>query len=103
MSLEITDTGLAPGITIKKAIVAIDYHVVNPGTPIEQKNKAGEVTGSTKTYNVNLFLNYRSPENGEVYRKFVVSINGLLEEELNFKTYYTRLKEFEPFDGAKDV
>lgn len=93
MSLEITDTGLAPGITIKKAIVAIDYHTVNPG----------ELIDGVKTYNVNLFLNFRSPENGEVYRKFVVSINGLLEKELNFKTYYTRLKEFEPFDGAKDV
>lgn len=97
MSLQLNDTGLAPGITVKNAILQIDYHTVNPGTPIEGKK------GITKTYNVNLFLNFWNPEREEVYRKAVVSINGLLEDQLNFQTYYTRLKEFEAFDGAKDV
>ena len=94
MSLEINDTGLAAGITIKKAYVNIDYHTVNPAAPAED---------GTKRYNVNLFLNFWNPEKEEVYRKCVVSINGLSEDQLNFETYYKGLKEYETFAEAKDA
>lgn len=96
MSLEINDTSL--GITIKKAYVRIDYYTVNQGVNIEDHK------GVRKTYNVNLFLQYLNSEKEWVYRREVVSIDGLLEEQLNFDTFYKRLKQnFEKFSEAKDI
>lgn len=114
MGLKINDKSI--GITIPNANVRIDYHVVNPGTPFVkrkkstfEKNEAGdevEILGAIieteKRYNVNLFLQFLNEGNEGVYHREVVSINDLREDELNFKEYYTRLKNVEKFSGAKD-
>ncbi len=115
MSLKINDKSL--GITIENADVRIDYYTVNPGTPFEKRKKSsfvkneetgeeteilGDVISSEKRYNVNLFLQYQNESKEAVYHREVVSINGLKEDELTFKVFYTKLKEFEKFSEAKD-
>ena len=101
MALEINDTSL--GITIKKAYIRIDYFTVNPAQPFEEKDAEGNIVSSEKRYNVNLFLQYLNSDKEWVYRREVVSVNDLKEDQLNFDTYYTKLKEFEKFSEAKDI
>lgn len=116
MSLKMNDKSLS--ITIPNADIRIDYYTVNPGTPFEKRKKStfekneetgeeneilGEVTSTEKRYNVNLFLQYQNQEKEGVYHREVVSINGLKEEELTFKVFYTKMKELEKFSGAQDA
>lgn len=101
MALKMNDKSI--GITIPNAYIRIDYLVINPGLPIEEKDEEGNIISSKKTYNVLLFVHYSSVPGGEIYARDVVSIDGLLENELTFEEYYTRLKAKEKFAGAKDV
>jgi len=102
MALQFNDEPL-PGVQVEKAYAKINDLHINPGFPIEEKDEEGKVISSTKTYNVVLYVHYSNVGTDEVYTRDVVSVDGLLETELNFDTYYTKLKEKSKFEGAKDV
>lgn len=115
---------------MKNAHVRIGSFTVNPGLPIierepstyedvideetkkpkkdEEGNKIRgaeilwKIKKSTKTYNVNIDLDFLNEEKEGIYEKEQVSINGLLEDELNFKSLYKKLKNLTEFSEAKD-
>lgn len=100
MALQIQDKKLG----LEAAYVRIDYYTVNPGVPNEEKDEEGNVINSVKTYNVNLFLQYLGAPVEGVYRRECVTIQKVLEKDLNFKTFYARLvKDFEEFAEAEKV
>lgn len=116
---------------MKNANVRIASVTINPGLPIEKRKPSiftpvldeeknpvlnedgteqttetlGEIISTTKTYNINIWLDYLDEDCTGIYNKEQVSINGLLESALKepLPALYKALKTLDKFRNAKDV
>lgn len=127
--LQITDYSL--GVPMKNANVRIASVTINPGLPREKRAPSiftpvldeennpvlnedgteqmtetiGEIISTTKTYNINIWLDYLDEDCTGIYNKEQVSVNGLIESDLKdpIPSLYKALKTLEKFKDAKDV
>lgn len=127
--LQITDYSL--GVPMKNANVRIASVTINPGLPIEKRAPSiftpvldeennpvlnedgtdqmtetiGEIISTTKTYNINIWLDYLDKDCLGIYNKEQVSVNGLIESDLKdpIPSLYKALKTLEKFKDANDV
>lgn len=90
MSLKIADSSL--GIEIKNVNVKIGYFTINRSWLFEN----GE-----KKFSANLYLEY-SAENGEIYYRKCVTLEGISLEEFSLENFYKKVKEMEDFKDSAD-
>ena len=89
MSLIITDESLV--IEVRNSEVRIGYFTVN---------RMGFFENGKPRFSANLYLEYS--KEGDIYFRKDISIDELNIDELNFETFYTRMKDREEFIGAED-
>lgn len=119
------------GVPMKNANVRIASITINPGLPLEERAESvftpilddeknpvlnddgspkmeetlGEIISTTKTYNINIWLDYLDEDCTGIYNKEQVSVNGLIESDLKdpLPSLYKALKTLAKFKDAKDV
>ena len=90
MSIQTVDENL--GVKVESANVRIGYYTVN---------RTGNFQNGTLKFSVNLYLEYSAGDN--IYNRKCISLDDLSMSELNFESFYDKMKELKEFEGAKDI